>query len=317
MLYDGGHQPVARPIVLGQASSLFDEDLRMHFLLAAVLLMQDKSAEQLVDQLRSDKVEERNKAARELKKLEEAALPALEKAARDPDTDVSRSAKEILTELRSTLDARLAEKAFRKIEETIDKAKTMKVKFTLSLDEPRSDREEKPSASGEYCVKEGNRVFILLLDRGRESRIIADGTRMLMPGGRNGEVPEAAWPRLGELMTTGFVRAGIVSLDFYCHRRPAAPGEEIEIKKVLQVSDFKCGPDEREAKTITFNCSMAREFQSQAVSLTYDPKTYRLLKRTTAVAGGAKVVSVVERYEEFILNADIPDDQFKLPETKK
>ena len=60
------------------------------FLLSVAL---QSTPEQLIDQLRSDRIEERDAAFKELKALGAAARPALEQAIRDPDPEVSRRIK--------------------------------------------------------------------------------------------------------------------------------------------------------------------------------------------------------------------------------
>lgn len=70
-------------------------------LVLAVLLQANTQADELVEKLRSDSVEERTRAARALEALGAAALPALEKAARDPDAEVAARARVILQSLPS------------------------------------------------------------------------------------------------------------------------------------------------------------------------------------------------------------------------
>jgi outer membrane lipoprotein-sorting protein len=287
-------------------------------LLAAALLLQAKSAEQLVEQLRSEKIEERNGAAMELRKLDTGAIPALEKASRDADPEVSRAAKEILGEIKGRLDAAVAEKAFRKIEEAFDKARSLKARFSMELTE---DGGPPITASGEVWVKEGNKLFVLARVDGpsqhKETRIYGAGGKMVTERDGKASAPEAAWPDLSTRMTAGFLRVGIAALDKIAHYTGPSPKEEADIKNILVLSGFRTGPDEGEARTIAFRVEAGKS-EELIVTLTYDHQTFRLLKRTTKVMKRNRLeVSVVEKYDEFTLDAEIPDERFAFPEGKK
>ena len=68
----------------------------MSLLAAALLSFQEPAARQLVEQFRSDQVEERDRASRDLKSAGESARPSLEEAARDADAEVAGRARELL-----------------------------------------------------------------------------------------------------------------------------------------------------------------------------------------------------------------------------
>jgi|ERR1041384_2361835 hypothetical protein len=98
--------------------------------LTAVFEPQDDAARQareLTEKLRSDKIEEREDAARRLKILGKAAVPELEKAERGKDIEVSLRAKKILDDIL----CRTPEIALKKIELTIQEAKTLSVRFRI------------------------------------------------------------------------------------------------------------------------------------------------------------------------------------------
>jgi hypothetical protein len=290
----------------------------MSLLLAAILLLQEKSADQLIEQLRSDKIEERNDATSQLRKLDVKALPALEKAAGDADPEVSRAAKEILREIKGRLDAAAAEKMFRKIEETVDRARALKVRFTMELTE---DGRDPIAASGEVWVKTGNKLFVVARVDGpaerKETRFIGAGGKMVTERDGKATAPEPTWPDLSVRMTSGFLRVGIAALDKIARYHTPAPNEETDIKKILVLSDFRTGPDDGEARTLTYRVE-AGKAEVLNVTLTYDPLTCRLLKRTTTLAKRNRhEATVVEKYEEFTLDAVIPDEKFSFPEEKK
>jgi hypothetical protein len=49
------------------------------------------------------------------------------------------------------------------------------------------------------------------------------------------------------------------------------------------------------------------------VKIWYDPRTWRLFRRTVAIREGDVRGTLTETYDEYVLNGDIPDGQFKLP----
>src|SRR2546422_8927617 len=70
-----------------------------------------RQARELVGQLRSESFDERQEATRKLKVLGRAALPELEKAAKDPDAEVAERARNLLRVIpvREVLSTRFSE----------------------------------------------------------------------------------------------------------------------------------------------------------------------------------------------------------------
>jgi HEAT repeat protein len=74
----------------------------MGIFLLLVAIAQDPGA--LIERLRSDQVDEREEAGRSLLELGRPALPGLEKASRDPDSEVAARARLLVRKIRGTAD---------------------------------------------------------------------------------------------------------------------------------------------------------------------------------------------------------------------
>lgn len=286
----------------------------MIVLLAALSLLQAGNPADLVEKLRSDKIDEREAAARELRTLGEAALPALEKASRDPDANLARTSLEIAKDIRD----RGAEKVLRKIEAAFDRAKTLKLAIRMEIGEG-GEPDKKVEATIDCWIK-GEKVSLeaKVPAREKDSRLVCDGDRMAIVA--NGEVRsiEQGWPNAGDRLKVGLLRVGLIKIERILNRRSGDAEEEADLRKVLQVSDFKLGPDEGTSKSILFRTSPPGGRESALVTLVYDPATFRVLRRSMQFsAGGKEQGSTTETFTEFAPDVEIPDDRFTLPERKK
>lgn len=291
----------------------------MTVVLAAVILLQTATPEQLVEKLRSDTIEEREAAARGLRTLEEAALPALDKAARDSDVNLARAAAELSKEIRARVDGRAAEKAFRAIEEALLQARTLKVAIHLVVTEGR--RPGEPFSATCDCWIKGDKVYLraCVPSKEKDSELICNGARMATIRNGDARSVEEGWPNSGDRFKVGLLRVGIYAVDHILKKRQGAKLEgEADLRKVLEVSDFKTGADEGNAKTIVFRTTAPGGRETTNVTVLYDPRTFRILRRSCSnVVDGVEKAVVVETYTDVALDAEMPDDRFTLPEKQK
>jgi hypothetical protein len=226
-----------------------------------------------------------------------------------------------------------AERDFKKIEQALRGARTVRVSFrTAAVAPAKRGKAPVPEqvGSGTLLLK-GNKVKLTL--RAKEKRsllLVSDGKRAL--GNKDG----GGWreEQLPKLLGAGFAVA-LARSGVFLWARAILPlaGEDIkkeaDLDKVLRVSHFKAGKDEKvmvgkagrekEARTITYRLTVnapvteggARDVWEGKVW--YEPKTSRLLKRTLSKKGA---FVFTETYDVCELGGSIPDEEFKLPGDK-
>jgi outer membrane lipoprotein-sorting protein len=215
-----------------------------------------------------------------------------------------------------------AEETFKKIEASIEKAKTISIAFTVDGKGAKEGPDRELKAKGTFLLKEGG-IFncsVKLMRQGQEEEttLVFDGTRTSVRRDQGdpmlSDVPKAhrgsaitLLARLGAFMS-GLMPRG-------------AGGPEEDIKKVLEVKDFKAGEDDNEAKTLLFTAQINVPGGARTPAfdcrLWYDPKTFKLFKRTITIRQGTDVEgTMTESYTEYVINAPIPDEKFKV-ETPK
>jgi outer membrane lipoprotein-sorting protein len=220
-----------------------------------------------------------------------------------------------------------AQEAFNRIEETIEKAKTVSVKFTTEIkraDAPKADPTD-AVASGTILLKEGNKAYVnfTMGDLGLEKGLllISDGAKVVGKAatleGKGIDPPSDMKRQLGSAVA----RYPQVPLALSLWRVmiiPPARGGETDLSKIVTLSDFESSEDDGKAKTLKYKLMFKGKNNSLQAKLWYDPISYAILKRTFVSGDGKADGNVItETYEEFILDVDIPDEKFKLPEEKK
>jgi len=212
-----------------------------------------------------------------------------------------------------------AQETFKKIEERIGQAQSLRIKFHSGEDMFQS----RNKSSGVLLLQSGNRVRYTENPSTRsETWSVSDGQRVqssrsrLYDEGITGPVPNGIAPvprelekNLKDLVSrAGCTLWGIASV--------ACQGKmNSDFSKWVRVSRFKSGENDGEAKTLSYLLEIGQKPRLFNVTLWFDPKSFELLKRKTVFEmDGGNQVTVMETYDEFTFDAEIPDEMFTLPE---
>jgi outer membrane lipoprotein-sorting protein len=231
------------------------------------------------------------------------------------------------------LQDKTAGETFKKIEETITSARTVSVHFTFQ------DPVRQLKGSGTYLLKEHKKmnltykyqalVGVQLL--GGVTTVLSDGQRTLKTEASGaqqifGAVQDTQVP----ITRTGFPRlmAAFYAVDVDEEQplikplHPPSPDQKpLNFAKMAELKGFIGGADDNDEKTLTYFLKEKGHSEPLTIRLWYDPKSLAIRKRTVTgklgSAGNLPETTLTEIYDDFTLNADIPDEKFKLPEEKK
>jgi len=228
-----------------------------------------------------------------------------------------------------------AEETLGKIEEAVDKARTVRVTYRTEAECVRSGAEKSTwTNEGNILVKGASRINASsnykLIEGKRseayESQLISDGTNLLLhfPPSKK-RVIDLQFFSIPQFQGS-LVRAGVSNSMFLAGTFGdllCVGGGGPKPKDFFELSKLKEGPKRERGKTLEYTLKYENErFPSHPtkellVILEYDPVTWKLLSRKTKIQFEGGETTIRETYTDFILNADIPDEKFKLPEEKK
>jgi hypothetical protein len=100
-----------------------------------------------------------------------------------------------------------------------------------------------------------------------------------------------------------------------CMLDPAEQEEALDMGKRPPLSDFREGPGDGESKTITYKITPDGPDSAAEVKLWYRPGTYALVKRTITIKRPVESV-FTETFKEWVLDADLENEEFTLPSVK-
>jgi outer membrane lipoprotein-sorting protein len=220
------------------------------------------------------------------------------------------------------LQAESAEDTFKKIGDTVLKAKSVRVDFRWD-GTSRAETGGKVEASGLVLLKEGNRANLVatVTEKGQPSelKIISDGSTVKTRLGsrRMLECPVPKNLESGLKMTIhrlGAMQAVLIAHKV-CMLDVDDQEEALDMSRKPRLYDFKNGPDDGESRTITYKISPDGPDTVADIKLWYDPDTMRLVKRTITLRKPSESV-FTERYRDWALDGDLENEEFTLPSVK-
>jgi outer membrane lipoprotein-sorting protein len=200
------------------------------------------------------------------------------------------------------------EEALARIRTALLTSETACIRFSLEPDTARSPGA--PSRkTGVVFLKQGNKVNLSVKEWGTgdpqgvpetEARVISDGKRMercLLRRGKEVSA-EAVGPRaVAQGLTEWFLGAGNLA------SWPAV----VELEASEPIRDLRNGPETPGARVLSYTTGKV------AVTLTYDPVTYKVLRR---VLRSENIGTVTETFQEYEFNEEMPDSYFVLATEK-
>ncbi len=213
-----------------------------------------------------------------------------------------------------------AEEALKSIEDAFGRAKTLSVRYVRR--EPQADGGE-AEARGTILLKEGNRLRweYSSLRKGVKGDlvVVSDGARVVTVINGKRDVDRKTFKGLNETFAVLLARAGSVPILSGFRALLDNPKiDRIMAQQATPITGANLGEDEDGKKTLNY-ITVFNPFRSDSrtaeIRLWYEPSSYRIFKRSLTNKGMNGTID--ENYSEFSINADIPDEKFKLPEEKK
>ncbi len=220
------------------------------------------------------------------------------------------------------------EAVHQKIRESIDRAKSVSVKFHVDVEASTEGKPPvKATASGSLRLKEGNRGRLTYKDPQHELTVVSNGSTLTFAVALAGH---PANPIKGKLEAPDHLRASFNAalavsgmapptaalLAFHGHGEMEVFSGIPDYRAVFELSDLKAGPANGASRALIYQLK-DKAAGALTCTLEYDARSLRLLKRTYRITESGITVTMVETYDEFVLDGAIPDDEFGAPEPKQ
>jgi hypothetical protein len=241
-------------------------------------------------------------------------VPALEKAARDKNQEVARFAKEILKDIQDPLRHETAEETFNKMTGKLTGAKTLSV--TVKMDFTRADQQpDFQTGRGFALMMKGAdkvRVTPIQKEKTADEALVSDGETVQ---------GQKAWPPkvFRDDVMIGLTRVG-VSLSLYVAGSMRMSKDRVVERRVedgMTVKDIRLKGQDALGRIIAYEVTFG-DHEVVDVQVWCDLKSRLPRKRIASTRGeGQNLQHFSELYENWVLDAEVPDHPFKLQDKKK
>ena len=210
-----------------------------------------------------------------------------------------------------------------KIASKIEAAKTISVEFRFIAEEHRRDTSERIEGPGKAYLRASNKVTrSFLMPKGgvdEQVKIVSDGKHLtigrdgkfnppIVVNGKHTSKLRVIWSRLGIVgpptlaITPWFLLAGSL---------------ESHVLRTCSIRNAKAGVDENGNPIVTYSMEAVTPDKGVgSITVWYDPKSFLAKKRTIQYRVGTRRGKYTEIYTKWVIDADIPDEKFKLPDPK-
>jgi outer membrane lipoprotein-sorting protein len=209
-----------------------------------------------------------------------------------------------------------AEKLFRKMEQRLVRAKTLRVaaEFTMQASEEMKFK-------GTFSLAPGDRARLAMIStvggKTRKGLVVSDGKQMQWSNdGVVGSVAPTT-PKMNELFAAKFARAGI-GFSFLLAVRSDVPVETVKsIDELYPASGFRFGKKEkvdgRATRVVEHKLTWAGKEPVFAVTVWLDAKTNLPMKRRLTATKDGSTITITEVYTDVALDGKLDDKLFTLP----
>ncbi len=218
----------------------------------------------------------------------------------------------------SCLQEATADETFKRIEQAVDNAPSLKIDFSyLSVSIKDGIEDLRTKASGTVLLKKENKVnaVIPLPGDAPPAILVSDGQQLSCYWKGNHRTLTTSGAR--NWLSIAFARAGAYrGASCYALIMIKSPKEVPAVTSELPVSEVTYGNNEKDGKSLTYLVALGATGNVVKTQLWYDPKTNLPIKRVIWLKNPEH--RITETYSEVSPTADIPEEMFKLtPENTK